>query len=425
MVKLKREIGFISVMLTGVGIILGAGIYALIGKVAGIAGNGMWMSFIIASVVALFSGLSYAELSSRFPKAGAEYVYTKNAFGLKIAFITGFMVTVAGLFSSSAVALGFGGYLEALTGFPALYSSILLITGLSFIVFYGVKESVMFAVIGTLIEAAGLIIIIMIGLPYIGSVNLMEYTSLYGIFQAAALIFFAYIGFEDMVRLSEETKDASRTVPKALVFSIAITTILYILVSVASVSVIGWEALSASGAPLADVASAALGPGAASVLGVIALFATGNTVLLLLLATSRIMYGMGRSYSVNNILAKVHERRRTPWAAILIVCIVTVFLALPGSIDTVANMTDFLLFLTFIAINASVIKLRFKETKKPDFLIPGSIGRVPVIPVLGIITCIGLTASMELSIGIMALIAVFIGFCIFIVLEKKGIKPDI
>ena len=282
-IRLKRELGLVEATLCGVGIILGAGIYALVGKTAGMAGNAVWISFLIAAIVAAFTGLSYAELSSMFPKSGAEYVYTKKAFGKNIAFLVGWLVIVSGIIASTAVALGFAGYFAALFNTPIIPVAIALLLLSSLLLFYGIKQSVKVAVIFTLVEAAGLLLIIIVGLPYIGSVNYFEMPSLGGVFSAAALIFFAFIGFEEMVRLSEETKKPKKTIPTALVVAIAITTIIYMLVGLSAVGILGWEALGSSDAPLADVANAAL-PGTGGILSIIALFATANTVLLLLLA---------------------------------------------------------------------------------------------------------------------------------------------
>ncbi len=140
-VELKRELGLFEVTLSGVGIIVGAGIYALIGKAAGLAGNSVWLSFAISALIAVFTRLSYAELSSMFPKAGAEYVYALNAFGKRAAFVAGWLIIFSGVIAASTVALGFAGYFDALFDFPPVLSAIILIAVLSFIIFYGIKES--------------------------------------------------------------------------------------------------------------------------------------------------------------------------------------------------------------------------------------------------------------------------------------------
>ena len=272
---LKRDLGLLEVTLSGVGIILGAGVYVLIGQAAGLAGNAIWLAFGLSAIMALLTGLSYAELSSMFPKAGAEYDYVTNAFNARLAFVIGWLVFLSGVLAAATVALGFAGYFSALTSTPMLISAIVLLIVLTTLLLYGVKETARVAVISTLIEVSGLVIIIAIGLPHLGSVDYGEMPLGYsGLFAASALIFFAYQGFESMVKFSEETKKPETTVPKALILALAISVILYVLVSLSVVSVLGWQQLAVSNAPFADVVSAILGPDAAIIIAIIALFAT-------------------------------------------------------------------------------------------------------------------------------------------------------
>jgi len=319
-VHLKRNLGLFEVTLSGIGIILGAGIYALIGEAAGLAGNAVWISFALSALIAVLTGLSYAELASMFPKASAEYEYTKQAFGRYPAFIIGWMIIFSGVIGAATVALGFAGYFGVLSGLPLVPSALLLIALLSAVVFIGIKQSARVAIVFTAIEALGLVFIIIMGIPYLGSVNylVMSPSGFSGIFQAAALIFFAFIGFEEMVKLSEEVKDPERNIPRGLILAISGSIILYIMVALSAVSVLGWERLSQSSAPFANIAFAALGKNASSIISVMALFATTNTVLLMLLASSRIIYGMAESGSLPKILATVHPKNHTPWIATLL-----------------------------------------------------------------------------------------------------------
>ena len=235
---LKKQLGFLPVMLSGIGIILGAGIYALIGKAAGVAGYGVWLSFVLAAIVAGFTGLSYAELSSMIPKAGAEFHYAKKAFGKSIGFFTAWLLVLAGFISAATVALGFGGYLQAFAGIPLIAGAIALLIACTIIIYFGIRQSTGIASVFTIIEAAGLLIIIAIGLPLlfspaiIGKVFDFGSFSMQFIVQAAALIFFAYIGFEEIARLAEETKDAERNIPKALLISIIKVFVLQLVVAV-------------------------------------------------------------------------------------------------------------------------------------------------------------------------------------------------
>ncbi len=410
-VALKRELGLLEVTLLGVGIILGAGIYTLIGKAAGLAGNSVWLSFGLSALVAIFTGLSYAELSSMFPKAGAEYEYVLNTFGKRLAFIIGWLIILSGVIGASTVALGFGGYSNTLFNVPVRIGALILLAALSFILFYGIKESAWFAIVATLIEATGLVFVIFIGLPYFGNVDYFNMPmGLKGVFEASALIFFAYIGFEGVVKLSEETKTPEKTIPKGLMLAILISIVLYMLVAVSAVSVMGWEKLSNSDAPFADLAFSVLGNKALVVLSVIALFATANTVLMMLLASSRITYGMADSFSLPAVLATLHPSRRTPWVAIISMTGLSMVFVFAGDIDFVADVTNFTLFVTFIVINAALILLRYREPllKRP-FRVPLAVGKFPLLPLFGLSSCIFMLSQLDIEVLAVGSVLVLLG----------------
>jgi amino acid transporter len=283
-VPLKRELGLLEVTLSGTGIILGAGIYVLIGQAAGLAGNAVWLSFAFAALIAVFTGLSYAELASMFPTAGAEYDYVANAFHQRLAFVIGIMVILSGVVGAATVSLGFAGYFTSFTGFPLIPVAVALLLGLGFLTAWGIRESTRVAIVFTLMEVGGLVGIIAIGLPHFGSVNYLEMPSgLSGVFAGAALIFFAFQGFEEMVKLSEETRDPEKNIPRGLIFALIITIVLYLLVAVAAVGAVGFMSLASSPAPFAEIASTYLGTGGSTLFTIIALFATANTVLLMLI----------------------------------------------------------------------------------------------------------------------------------------------
>ena len=424
--RLKKELGLTEAVLCGIGIILGAGIYVIIGETAAYSGNALWLSCLVATFVAAFTGLSYAELSSIYPKAGAEFEYGKNAFGKLIGFLVGWMAILAGVVSAAAVSLGFAGYLTKLTPMiglpeiPIVFAAIMLIIICSFIVFLGIKQSAAIAIIFTLIEAFGLILIIFIALPSIGSVDLMEMPSGFtGIMTGAALIFFAFLGFEEMVRMSEETKNAEKIIPKALIYAIGITSVMYILVAVSIVSVVPWQELAESASPLALVAEKILGNSGALTLSVIALFSTANTALLILLAASRIVFGIGEDKDFPHIIAKIHPKTQTPYIAIILVMITTIAFALIEDIGFVAGATDFLLFAIFIIINAAVIALRLKQPKtKRPFRIPFSIKNIPVTAVLGILTSIALMVHIELEVMALALGLIGLGLLFYFLSQR-------
>jgi len=351
--ELKRRISLFGVTLYGIGNILGAGIYALIGEVVGHTGNISWLVFIIASVIGALTGLSYAELSAMYPKSAAEFVYTEEAFKIRLlSFLLGWIIIFSGIFSAATVALGFASYLAALIGISPIFLvvtfAVLLIVILSLINFVGIRASTWTNILFTLIEASGLILIIIIGIPYLGSVNyfVLPIGSSFGsIFSAVALIFFAYIGFEDIANVAEEVKKPARNLPRAIIYSIIVTTVLYCLTAISVVSILPYDEIANSQAPLSSVVSAVLGPIGGILMSFIALFATANTVLIMMIVTSRMMYGMARDKALPEGLSKVSTKFKTPALAVLATMILTIIplgLYFIGDISTVAEATVFL-----------------------------------------------------------------------------------
>ncbi len=388
-VKLQRTLGLFEVTTAGVGIILGAGIYVLLGIASGYAGNATWMAFAVAAVVSILTGLSYAELSSVFPSDASEEVYVEKAFSRRTAEVIGMMVILTGISSGATVALGFAHYAGALIHIPLLWTAIGLIAVLSLINFIGIKQSTRLNVICTIIETLGLFLVIIIGVKFIGRIDYMEMPfGLQGVLRASALIFFAYMGFETMVKLSEETKNPTKTIPKSIILAIIISSLIYLTVAVIALSVVPWEVLSKSNAPLADVAAAALGNNVLPfvVIAVIALFSTANTVLMTLVTTSRIMYGMAVKKRFPGFFAQVHKGTRTPSKAIFVLMILTMIFTLIGKIDIIANINDVFLFLTFAVVNAANVKLRYAlpYTKRP-FKVPGAIGKFQILSFCGMV----------------------------------------
>lgn len=419
MSKLKREIGLFGATAYGVGIILGAGIYALIGPAAGIAGNSLWMSFLIGALISSFTGLSYAELSTMFPRAAAEYVYVKEAFENRLlAFLIGWLIIFTGVVSASTVALGFAGYFKGLFDFPMILTALILILLLSLVNFYGIKESSTLNILFTGIEIIGLLIIIFLGMPNLGKVNYLEAPhGAGGILAAAALIFFAYLGFEDIANIAEETKNPSKTLPRALILSVVITVAVYVLVAISVVSLTSWFDLRRSEAPLAYAASTALGENAHLVMSFIALFATANTVLIILIVGSRMLYGMARDGSIPHILSNIHPKRRTPWMAVIFMLAFSMLFVLLGDIKVVAGIASFGVFISFALVNLSLIWLRYKkpELKRP-FKVPINIGRFPIISFLGLASCSLMVTQFDLivvSFGIFVIIMGIISYRIY------------
>jgi len=411
--QLKRRLGLWVTVITGVGVILGSGIYVLVGVAAGRAGNAVWLSFLIAAAVAGLTGLSYARLSKLRPKNAPEFQFVGMAFRPSLAFLAGWLILWAVVISASAVALGFAGYLSYLLGTPVVPAAIGLVLVSSIVVFMGIGESALLAGILTFIEVAGLVFIVAVGVPHFGEVNIMEMPmGVVGTIGAASLVFFAYLGFEGMANLSEEMKNPQRDLPRAIMLALGISTLLYILVSLAAVSVVDWRALGQSDAPLALVAAQVLGSNAGLTLTLVALFSTANTVLLLLLGASRAMWAMSCAGALPGIFCVIGKERRTPWLAIVVVGFFAGLFTLFRDIGDVAEFTNFATLLAFAGVNAAAIRIFHRESTLSGFR------RVFLdifMPALGLVTAVLLAINTGWRAASFGGILIAVGLIVYLV----------
>ena len=269
-----------------------------------------------------------------------------------------------------------------------------LIFVLSLLNYCGIKESARFNIVSTIIEMGGLVFVVLIGLYFIGTFGTnidyfaMPSNGLSGILIATALVFFAYIGFEDIANIAEETKNPRKIVPKALILALVISTVLYILVAISAVTIVGWDRLAASEAPLTEVINQSI-PSAAIYMSLIALFATSNTVLIVLIVMSRMFYGISREHSLPSIFSRI-GRRGTPYVSVFLVMLISMLALLAGNIETIAMVTVFTIFIVYLFVNLSLIKLRYTNKKKRAFRTPINIGNFPVLALLGVISCLAM-----------------------------------
>lgn len=415
MAELKRAVGFPKLLIYAIGVIFGAGIYAIIGEAAGIAGPSLWLSFLFAALIASLTGLSYAELASIKPITAAEYYYVKQSFNKRFAFLIGWIINIVNTIAIATVAVGFSSYFVALFfpedlgtvlfGFsfliitPAVFIAMMAILAMALINYIGIGQSASINVVLTLVETAGLLLIIAIGLVYFGNggaaPNLLEMPfGFSGLFGAVALVFFAYIGFESLANLGEEVIEPKRSIPKAIVYSMIITSVVYVLLAIVAISVVPWNELGSSPEPLTAVAEVVLGSEAGVLLSFIALFATVNTVLIMITTNSRFLYGMAKDNILPSFLKIVSEKRRTPFNAIIVVATVSCLFVLVKDIGTLAEMTTLGVFVVFAMINASLIKMRIKDDLPEDrFKSPVNIGKFPLLAFLGFVSCIWMVST--------------------------------
>jgi basic amino acid/polyamine antiporter, APA family len=420
--ELKKAVGLLQVVAYGIGNIIGAGIYVLVGDASGLAGNAVWLSFLVGAIVALFTGLTYAELASMYPKAASEYVYLGKAYGKRIlAFLTEWVMLITEIVAATAVSIGFAGYLSNASGLPVLPMAALLLVALSVVALFGVKASLGLNTVLSIVAIGGLILVVLAGIGKLGSVS-YSYSpnGITGILAASSLVFFAYIGFDNMANLSEETKRPEKTVPRGLLIAVAISTVLYLAVGLTAVGLVGWQQLSTSDAPLALAASVTLGPPAYDILTVTALLTTLNTVLVLLVVSSRIIYGMSRESALPKVFGRLNGKTRTPFVASIVVLLLSLALLPLGNVAAVAKITSFGSLLTFALVNLALLHLRRVAPHIPrPFRAPLSIGWVSVTALLGLFSCLFLLTQFDFASIALGLVLPASGMVVYVIVGRR------
>jgi basic amino acid/polyamine antiporter, APA family len=398
--QLRRSLGLWAITIYAIGDVLGAGIYALVGQVVGLAGSGAWLSFVLSALTALVTGLSYAELSSRFPVAAGAAAYTQRAYGHRLlAFMVGLFVLASGISSAATVSRAFIGYFNAFMVLPEIPASLAMLVLMTAISYAGIRESARVNFVLTLVEISGLLLIIAVGFWYAGRIPVAEVAGRLtpsltpGIVTGATVAFFAYIGFEDVANVAEEVHDPSRTIPRAILIAIGVSCVIYVAVVCAVLITVPRQIVGSSGRPLLevlDVAGVHLPPG---VFSLIALFAICNTGLLNLIMASRLCYGMAREGLLPPVLARVHARRGTPWVAVVAAFAMAALLTISGGVRVLAQTTSLLLLVVFAVIHVGLwrIKRRKSESTSPQFQTPAW------TPVVGAFLCIGLALQYPLD----------------------------
>ncbi len=368
---LKKNLSTMHILLYGVGTMLGAGIYVLVGKVAGYAGVFAPISFLVAGVLAGLTAYSYSLLSPRFPKSGGEIEYVLEATHSKrLSALVGWGVIFTGFISAAAIAKGFVGYLDIFIEFPDWMVITTVILLLSAVAIWGIGESMVVIGIITCIEVGGLIFIIAasgVSLPEIKEgfiepvLNAPDYDML-AVFSGAFLAFYAFVGFEDLANVAEEVKNPKKSMPIALLGSLVISLILYVLVAIVAVVALPLEILSSTKAPMADIL-APRGDGYISFIAAISLIAVINGVLAQIIMGARVLFGLARHGNAPSFLNKVHQKFQTPIAATLVMAVIIIFLAIAVPIVNLANATSYVIITIFVFVNFSQVILIYRDRK--------------------------------------------------------------
>jgi APA family basic amino acid/polyamine antiporter len=405
--ELKRVMGPGLLLLFVVGDILGTGVYALTGKVAGEVGGAVWLPFLCAFVVALLTATSYLELVTKYPKAGGAAVYTHKAFGIHfLTFLLTFAVMCSGLTSASSASKAFAANFFSAADIDPERGSLLMITALGFMTLIalvnlrGVGESVKANVVLTCVELSGLLIVIGIGAwalaggdgdtSRLTEFNVPSGESPFGAVTAAtALAFFAMVGFEDSVNMAEETKDPVKIFPKMMLTGLCITGVIYVLVAISAVALVSPEELNKGATPLLKVVQAGAPGFPLEVFAWITMFAVANSALINMLMASRLLYGMSHEKVLPGPLGRVLRKRRTPWIAILFTTLLAFALIGYADLAALGGTTALLLLCVFAIVNVAVLVLRRDRVEHKHFNAPTA------LPVLGAVLCVYLASPLS------------------------------
>jgi amino acid transporter len=376
--ELNRRLSLPLVVFYGIGTILGAGIYVLVGKVAAYAGMYAVMSFLIASVLAAFTAFSYAELAHRFPRSAGEAVYIQQGFQRRyLSTMVGLMIVLMGSVSSATMLHGFVGYLKVFVDWPATPVMIGLLVLMLVIAIWGIAQSVWIASVMTLAEIFGLLMILWVAGDSVTQlaerggelIPPMDGMAWSGILLGAFVAFYAFIGFEDIVNVAEEVKQAESNLPRAIIISLLVTTLFYILIAMVSILTIAPPQLAASDAPLAMIYQQATGR-PPTVISLISLASVINGALIQVIMASRILYGMGRQGWLPGRFGSVYGLTRTPLIATLAVGILILTFSLVLPLLSLAKLTSFITLTIFSLINLALWRIKRRTNEGVKFVVP-------------------------------------------------------
>jgi len=389
---LKRSLSLPLITLYGLGTTIGAGIYVLVGKVAGQAGLFTPVSFLLAGGVAALTGLTFAELCARYPRSAGEALYVREGLGSpSLALLAGLLMVLAGTFASGTIALGAAGYAAAFLPLPKVLLVTLVVLALGGLAAIGIVESVVAASLFTLLEILGLLLIVWVGVGATPDLlgRLPETLPPFalgpwtGIFAGGLLAFFAFIGFEDMVNVAEEVRDVTRVLPLAIVLTLLVTGLVYIAVATVAVLVVDPAELAVSEAPLLLIYQRSGGQVPALVT-MISIVATLNGALIQMIMGSRILYGLADQGALPAPLARVNRRTRTPLLATALVVGTTLVFALLFPIETLARGTSAMTLFVFSLVNLALVRLKQRGPAPA-----GILSMPPAVPVLGFLGSAG------------------------------------
>jgi APA family basic amino acid/polyamine antiporter len=379
--SLKRTLGLFDATAISVGAIIGAGIFVVTGIAAGLAGSALVISMLIAAIISMFTALSFAELTAWQPTEGSIYEYTYQLIFPLAGFLVGWVWILSNVFAGAAVSLGFAHYLTALFPvLPASWLAAILCLAFAALNFFGIQQS---ARINNLIVVAKLVILaffVIFGLIHLNRANFAPFAPFeVGVLYGACFIFFAYGGFARVAIVADEIKDAKRNVPRAILLSLVISTVVYLFVGTVAVGLVGASGLARSNSPLTTAMESTKSALASSIISAGALLATASVLLTSILGVSRMAYAMAKRKDLPRVLSKVHPKHKTPYYSIWISGGLMALLVLMADLSKVVAVSTFALLFYYSFANISALKLKLEKRLYPRF-----------VPVFGTASCLAL-----------------------------------
>lgn len=388
---LRRTLTLPLLVFYGVGVTIGAGIFALIGEILAVSGDQAPLAFLVAAAIAGVTGFSYMQLVRQFPRAGGEAVYVTNAVGARFGQVAGFGVVVTGTISSAVVALAFGGYVKSLIGVPNIVGALAIIAIVAVVASFGVRESVLLAAGVTLIEVGTLVVVAIYGLPKLADAPVIATVFTGGqdgfaspILAGAVIAFFAFIGFEDIANMAEETIDPQRTAPRAIAWTLGISIVIYVVLASIAIVLPERSAIIDSDAPMATLFEAVSGR-SSDVVATVASLAMTNGILVQIVMAARVLYGMAGEGLLPSALAplgEVHVSRSTPVRATIAVCCVVAVLVSLVPLGQLARITSLVTLTVFSLVNLALFTLGRREG--------GQLGRWRYVGLFGMVLTVSL-----------------------------------
>lgn len=418
--KLKRAITGPLLFIFILGDVLGAGIYALMGVLASEVGGALWVPLLIALLLALLTAGSYAELVTKYPKAGGAAIFAERAYKRPlVSFLVGFCMLAAGVVSAAGLSLAFAGdYLATFISVPPIAAAIVFLALIGFVNARGISESLKGNVVMTVIEVTGLVIVVAaVGFMLGGGRGDVTRVTQFpdgsipaiAILGGAIIAYYSFVGFETSANVAEEVRNPAKVYPKALFGALITAGVVYVLVAIASSIALPADELSDSSGPLLAVVAATEVGIPEWVFSLIALVAVANGALLTMIMASRVTFGMAEQGLLPRVLGRVLTKRKTPWVAIIVTTVVAMILTTVGDLATLAETVVLLLLIVFISTNVAVLVLRRDKVEHEHFRV------WPVVPILGVASCILLLTQQSGQVWIFGAVLLAVGTVLYFI----------